>query len=339
MTLLKIDGSFGEGGGQVLRTSLALSLVTGKPFRISGIRAGRRKPGLLRQHLTCVRAATEVSGAEVEGDTLGSRELSFAPGKVRGGDYKFEVGTAGSTTVVIQTVLPALLQADAPSSVTVTGGTHNMAAPPFDFLERAYGGQLSRMGAEVTFEMERPGFFPAGGGLIRALISPSRLQPLELLNAGELMRRRAIARLSLLDEGIARRELQVVKRRLKWPDESLVVDAVHDAVGPGNVLTIELEYAAVTEIFTGFGRVGVRAEHVANETVQRARSYLALDAPVGEYLCDQPMIPCAIAGSGVYRTGPLSLHATTNIEVIKQFLDVRIDVDEQESGTPTVRFG
>jgi len=147
-----------------LRTSLALALVTGKGFRMDGIRAGRSRPGLLRQHLTAVRAAAEISGATVRGDEPGSKALSFEPGAVRGGAYRFAVGTAGSATLVLQTVLPALLLAEEASTLTLEGGTHNPAAPPFDFLARTFLPQLAKMGARVEATLERHGFIPRVAG-------------------------------------------------------------------------------------------------------------------------------------------------------------------------------
>src|SRR5215470_13994646 len=163
-TTIRIDGSFGEGGGQILRSSLSLSLVTGKPFRIENIRANREKPGLLRQHLTAVPAAAEVGAAEVEGASLGSKALSFVPGKVRAGEFRFAIGTAGSGTLGHQTILPALITAVGPSRIDIEGGTHNPAAPPFDFLERSFIPLIERMGPKVKFELQRFVFYPGGGG-------------------------------------------------------------------------------------------------------------------------------------------------------------------------------
>ena len=170
--MMIIDGSLGEGGGQVLRTSLALSLVTGKPFRIDNIRAGRKSPGLLRQHLTAVGAAAQVGEASVDGAAMGSTSMTFIPRALRAGDYAFSIGTAGSTTLVLQTILLPLAVAGAPSTVVIDGGTHNPAAPPFDFLDQAFLPLLRRMGVDVNVELVRPGFFPAGGGQIRATITP-----------------------------------------------------------------------------------------------------------------------------------------------------------------------
>lgn len=206
MSTLIIDGSQGEGGGQVLRTSLALSMVTGRPFRIEGIRAGRANPGLLRQHLTGVRAAAEISGAKVQGAELGSKQLTFEPGEVRAGDYQFSIGTAGSTTLVLQTILPALLAAKGRSTMVLEGGTHNPAAPPFDFLQRVFLPLVNRMGPRVSVELERHGFFPAGGGCFRVVVDPvEKLQPLELLTRGEIRRRTCRVLLSNLPRTIAKR--------------------------------------------------------------------------------------------------------------------------------------
>lgn len=152
-----------EGGGQILRTALSLSIVTGESFRIEKIRAGRKKPGLLRQHLTAVQAAAKISGAKIEGADLGSQQLTFKPGKVQPGDYSFAVGTAGSATLVLQTILPALIIGSKPSTLTLEGGTHNPHAPPFDFLQKTFLPILNKMGSKVSAKLERPGFYPAGG--------------------------------------------------------------------------------------------------------------------------------------------------------------------------------
>ena len=180
--MITIDGSKGEGGGQVLRSSLSLSMVTGQPFRIKNIRAGRAKPGLLRQHLTCVRASEAVCNATVEGAELGSKEIVFRPGAVQPGLHTFAVGTAGSAMLVLQTVLPPLMLATETSTVTVEGGTHNDHAPPFDFLEHAFVPLLRRMGARVDLILDGYGFYPAGGGRVVATISPAgALSPLHLM--------------------------------------------------------------------------------------------------------------------------------------------------------------
>src|SRR6266481_5961180 len=208
--MITIDGSQGEGGGQILRTSLALSLVTGQPFRMERIRAKRQKPGLLKQHLTGVEAAKTVGCAEVNGASLGSQTVVFVPGQVTPGNYRFAVGTAGSATLVLQTILPALLTASGPSTLTLEGGTHNPLAPPFDFLGRCFMPLIRRMGPSVELELKRPGFFPAGGGRFHARIEPvKQLSRLVLLDRGAICGRRARVWLSKLSPEVAERELAV----------------------------------------------------------------------------------------------------------------------------------
>jgi RNA 3'-terminal phosphate cyclase (ATP) len=339
--VLTIDGGQGEGGGQVLRTALTLSLVTGTPFRITSIRAGRQRPGLLRQHLTAVEAATAVGNAEVEGATLGATELVFRPRAVRPDAYRFAVGTAGSAALVLQTVLLPLAVAGAPSSVRVEGGTHNPGAPPFDFLERAFLPLLARMGAKVSATLDRPGFYPAGGGQLSVEIGAAEgLAPLSLLERGAITRRRARALVSHLPRQIGDRELAVVRKRLGWDPAELEVEVVGAGAaggprGPGNVLLIEMESEHVTEVFTGFGEVGVTAEAVAERATQEARRYLAAGVPVGVHLADQLLVPLALARGGEFTTLPLSRHATTNVEVVRAFLDVAIDVAPAEEGRIT----
>jgi RNA 3'-terminal phosphate cyclase (ATP) len=327
--MLTIDGSSGEGGGQILRTALALSLVTAKPFRIENIRAGRKNPGLLRQHLTAVNAATEISRAEVTGAAIGSRELTFAPGSVVSGNYAFAVGTAGSTTLVLQTVLPALLIASGKSKLILEGGTHNPFAPPFDFLEKSFLPLINRMGPRVTAELERPGFYPAGGGRMSVTIEPAtRLDRLDLPARGEVLARRARAVVANLPISIAERELKVIARKLSWPREFTTAESIERSPGPGNVVIIELECEQVTEVFTGFGERSLRSEAVAEKAVQQARRYIGSEAAVGEHLADQLLIPMSMAGGGSFTTLPLSRHATTNIEVIGRFLEVRIETSQ-----------
>ncbi len=329
-----IDGSAGEGGGQVLRSSLALSLVTGRPFRIEGIRARRARPGLLRQHLTAVRAAVEISSGTASGDAIGSSELRFSPSRVRAGDYRFAIGTAGSTTLVLQTVLPALLTADGPSTLVLEGGTHNPFAPPYEFLAQAFLPVLSRMGPRVTATLARPGFYPAGGGELSVTVHPAMaLSPLELFERGPILRRFAKAAVASLPRRIAQRELDVARERLGLSREEAHVEEVEGSRGPGNVLTISLQSEAVTEVFTGFGERGVSAEEVANRASDEARDYLAHGAPVGVHLADQLLIPLALAGEGGIRTGTPSSHTLTNLAVIEQFLGPRLSCQALGDGT------
>ena len=328
--MITIDGAEGEGGGQIVRTSLALSIVTGTPFRAVNLRAKRDKPGLRRQHLTAVQAAAAVSGAVVDGAAVGSREITFRPGPVVPGDHTFSIGTAGSSTLVCQTVLPALLRAAAPSSLVLEGGTHNEHAPPFDFLDRAYLPLLRRMGAGVTATLERHGFYPAGGGRFRVAIAPpAALARLDLLERGALSARRARARSSTRPPPAPARAAAVIGQELGWPGDAIARETVA-AFGPGNAVLLELEHEHVTEVFSAIGRRGVPAEQVAHAAVSEAGAYLAAGVPVGAHLADQLLLPLALAGGGSFRTLAPTLHTTTQADVIRRFLDVPIAL-EQES--------
>jgi RNA 3'-terminal phosphate cyclase (ATP) len=332
-----VDGSQGEGGGQILRTSLSLSMATGRPVRVERIRAGRRKPGLLRQHLTAVRAAAAISAATVTGDEPGSMSLTFQPGEVRGGEYDFAVGTAGSAALVLQTVLPALLGAAIASRVVVEGGTHNPAAPPFEFLARTFAPALRAMGAHVDLTLLRPGFYPAGGGAIEATIQPwSDRRPLALVERGAVLERRATVLLAHLPSHIAERELSVVARRLGLAPESCTVEQVDTSAGPGNVVLVEVASESVTEVIASFGEAGVRAEAVADAAAKAAREYLAAGVPVGTHLADQLLLPMALGAGGRFRTLPLSRHARTNAEVIRQFTEVAISHEAAADRTVSV---
>jgi RNA 3'-terminal phosphate cyclase (ATP) len=328
----------------VLRSSLAMSLVTGKPFVIEQIRAGRKKPGLMRQHLTAVKAAADVGRAELEGAAIGSSRLFFRPGRVEPGSYKFSVGTAGSTTLVLQTVLPALLLADAESNLILEGGTHNPFAPPLDFLTKTYLPLVNRLGPIVDTHLVRPGFYPAGGGEFTVRIQPSRqLGRLELIDRGEIHSRRVRALVANLPRHIAERECQIIARKTGWSEDCFTIEEVAGSRGPGNVVIIELESDNVTEVFTGFGQLGVRAEAVAEKALGEARDYLAAGVPVGKHLADQLLLPLGIgaylgSGGGAFRSQALSLHATTHIEILRHFLGLDVKVERDSQGNCLVQI-
>ncbi len=330
--MLLIDGAIGEGGGQILRTALALSLCLGRPFRIERIRANRRRPGLQRQHLAAVHAATVVGRAETEGALLDSQTLEFRPGTVVPGEYHFDIGSAGSTTLVLQTILPPLMLANAPSRLKLTGGTHNPLAPPFEFLQAAYLPLLSAMGPQVKLTLERAGFYPAGGGHLTAEIHPvEQLLPLWCEERGTEIGRRAVARLSQLSRHIAERELTVIARAFHIDDRHLEILEEKPGTGPGNTVSLFLEAERITEVFTGFGRKGVPAERVAQEVVDAAREYLHAGVPVGKHLADQLLLPLALAGSGGFVTLPPSRHTTTNMAIIERFTGLRFDSNQLDA--------
>ena len=328
--MIEIDGSQGEGGGQIVRSSLALSLLTGKPFTIRNVRAGRSKPGLMRQHLTALNAATEVGNAKVTGAEVGSREISFEPTEIRRGEFDFQISTAGSITLVLQTVLPALMIGKEESRIRLSGGTHNMMAPPFDFLARSYVPQLEKMGPKVQLELNSWGFYPAGGGQFVANIKPvESMTNFDLAERGKLLTRRLRAIVSSLPVKIAQRETDRIARKLNWDRAEVEHIEVDNPRGPGNIVFAELVYENVATVFTGFGRMGVTSEKVADSVVRDVRKYLKLDAPVGPHLADQLMLPMAIAAhfsnaASQFRTGPLTKHSATHADIIQKFLDVEV---------------
>jgi RNA 3'-terminal phosphate cyclase (ATP) len=334
---LIIDGAAGEGGGQILRSALALSLVTGRPFRIERIRAGRRKPGILRQHLTAVEAAVQVGRARVTGAEIGSQTLTFEPGETRGGEFQLAVGTAGSATLVLQAVLPALLAAREPSRLTLEGGTHNPSAPPFDFLAGAFLPLLRRMGASVSVELERHGFYPAGGGRFSVTIEPASSRTrLDLLERGDTqISARAIV--AALPDTIAKRELKVVTRRFGLDRERSRIEVIPGAIGPGNAVMIAIAMASHTEIVTGFGEKGVPADEVASHACDEAEAFLKSSATVGVRLADQLLLPLALGCGGSFRTPEATPHTLTNADVIRQFLGTPVAIERGADGTSLIQ--
>ncbi|NOT72798.1 MAG: RNA 3'-terminal phosphate cyclase [Hyphomicrobium sp.] len=325
--MLVLDGSFGEGGGQIVRTALTLSMITGTPFRIENVRANRKKPGLLRQHLTCVTAAKAITHAKVTGADLGSAAFTFTPGHIRGGGYDLAIGSAGSTALVFQTIFPALLCANEPSHVTLSGGTHNKSAPTFDYLDHVFLPLVRRMGASAEITMHKAGFYPAGGGSWHADINPAqKLTPLVLEEAGALKRRAIVADVANIGIDVAKREAKMAAGLMSWPGDTMQWRTVK-AEGQGNVIAIYIEHENICEIFTGFGARNVSAEAVAAQAADEARSYIACGAPVGPHLADQLLLPMALASGGSFSTCVPTGHTRTNAAVIEKFLPVEIGIE------------
>lgn len=336
--MITIDGSEGEGGGQVLRNACALSLVTGQPFRIHTIRGGRQKPGLMRQHLTAIEAACRVGDADCDGLEIGASEIVFRPGAIRAGDYQFAIGTAGSTGLVLQTILIPLLFAEGPSRVVIEGGTHNLAAPPFDFIERVFLPLINRMGPSVEARLIRHGFFPRGGGQIEIEIAPAPLAPIECIDRGARTHVSATVLIAGLPFEIAQRELDTARKLLPdWPEDAFAARQLPEELGPGNALLLEAGFDHATEIVTGFGKLGVSAESLAKNAAQRLAGYLASAAFAGPYLADQLLLPFALAGGGSFTTVKPSQHALTAANVIELFTGKQVIFARQENGTHLVR--
>ena len=342
--MIELDGSEGEGGGQILRTGLALAMVTGQALAIDRVRARRPKPGLMRQHLACVQAAVDISGAQVEGAELGSQRLHFAPGPVRAGDYRFSIASAGSCTLVLQTVLPPLLLANAPSRIALGGGTHNPMAPPFHFLEQAFAPLVRRLGGDLQLTLQRCGFYPAGGGAMEAVVVPGALRPFELLERGPLVAAHAECLAPGLARHVPRRELEALGEATGWGAEQLRYGTARQNEGPGNALVATLAYEHATEVFTSFGEKAVSAEQVAHRLVQELRAFQASEAAVGPHLADQLALLLALAvarhdgeAPAAFTCSELTEHTRTNCRVIERFLPVRFELAPGPRAAKTVR--
>lgn len=337
--MLTIDGAAGEGGGQVLRTALSLALVTGQAFRIERVRANRPDAGLGRQDLASVEAALRVCGGRLKGATLGAASLTFEPGPVRPGNYTFAIGRGGSATLVLQTILPALALAGAPSRVALEGGTHNPATPPFDFLSLALFPLLRRMGPALTARLERWGFAPTGGGRFEVAIEPvARLRPLQLPERGRLKACRLRGVAAGHPRAIAARAVETAYAALGLQNAYVDVRQVQSA-GAGHALLIELISEHVSEVVAGFGENGLEPEEMARAAVREARDYLDADVPVGPHLADQLLVPLALAGAGEFVTVPPTRHTTTNLDLVRQFLAVDLHCEPQGSGRWRISVG
>lgn len=341
--LIEIDGSEGEGGGQILRSSLALSILTGRPFKLVNIRANRAKPGLQPQHLTCVRAAGAVCDAHYKGASVGSSVLYFEPGAVKSGDYTFTIGTAGATSLVLHTVyLPLALRGTGPSTVTVTGGTHNAHAPCYHFNATTWGGYLRRVGIILDQEMIRPGFYPRGGGEIRAVIHPCpRVNGLTLTTNIELTTAGGFSAVANLPESVARRQAKRLAFRLKQEEveSHIPLEEWDGGVSPGSVAAVIFRQAAVPTLFFGLGERGKPAESVADDAADEALRHRAGNAPVDPHSADQLLLPLVFSpDASEYRTSEITRHLTTNVETVRRFVDRTITLDHEDGSAGTVRI-
>lgn len=326
--MLYIDGSQGEGGGQILRTALSLAMITGTEMKIENIRAGRSKPGLMRQHLACVSAAQEISRAEVRGAKVGSCEITFKPKAVKAGEYQFSVGTAGSTMLIFQTVLPALAQLDSASRIVFHGGTHNMMAPSYDFVKLAFAPQLKCMGVTVDMQIQRYGFYPQGGGQWSVTIQPgAEPEALQLDQRGELKNKEAVVTSANIPAHVARRELETIAKHCHWSSKHMRIEQVN-ALGGGNILSLRLHYAHCSEVIEHVGKIGLSAEKVAKAASADLRRYQDSEAVVGEHLADQLLLPMVLGKGGVFRSMKPSLHCRTNRDIIELFTQRKIRFDE-----------
>jgi RNA 3'-terminal phosphate cyclase (ATP) len=330
-----LDGSRGEGGGQILRTALTLSLLTGRPLRISRIRANRPKPGLRPQHLKAVEAAAELGEAVVTGAAVGSRELTFSPGAHAPHDLSIDVGTAGSTGLVLQTLhLPLALKAKTPVRIELTGGTFNPKAPPFPFLERTWCAFLAALGMPLALAMPAAGFHPRGGGRIDARVEPANPRPLVRTDRGPLRRLHGKAGVANLSDGIARRMRDRVIERLAVQGVAAEIDLVRwPSPGQGAAISLTAEYEGIIPAtFVGLGERGKSAEAVADDAVDQWFAFEAVEhATVDPHSADQLLLPLAFApGRSEFAVSEVTEHLRTNADTIRAFLDRSITIEEPQ---------
>lgn len=329
-TMIEIDGSYGEGGGQILRSSLSLAALTGKSVRFSKIRAKRRKPGLMRQHLTCAKAVSEITKGILESAELNSQELIFTPGKITGGDYHFTVGSAGSTLLVAQTILPILLHAEQSSHVVIDGGTHAAGAPVFEYFKQVFLKNLAEMGANIEATIERVGFYPAGGGRIVLDITPIKeWKHLEIMEKGSFKKGRIVAASHGISSKIRDDELLICRNKLAGSDMFDYQSLEFDSPGSGNVMFAEVEYENMRELFSACGSFDVSRKNVAERVAKMVNDYQSSDVPVWRFLADQLLLPMAIGNGGRFLTVAPSEHTLTNIEVIRKFMTLEIKLENK----------
>jgi len=330
--LLEIDGSIGEGGGQVLRSSLSLAILTGRPIRVTSIRLNRDRPGLRPQHLVALRSAARISNGIVRGDRVGSTGITFEPWSAQPGNYLFDIGTAGATSLVMQTLLLPLALADGNSTVTIHGGTHVPWSPCFHYLDWGWKPLLNSIGIEFELELQMAGFYPHGGGQIAAYIQgKSRIHGLRLSQRGRLLGIQGLSAVADLPREIAERQRnQALKRLHLLPDlpECMIDITSLPTRSKGTLLLLLAKFEQGRACFFALGAHGKRAEKVADEAVDALVEFLATDATVDYQLADQLLLPLALAESGSeFLTSRVTGHLLTNAGVIRQFLQADICID------------
>lgn len=340
--MMVLDGSFGEGGGQIMRTALSLSCVTGRAFRIENVRANRSNPGLAAQHLACLRATRDISLADVEGDAMGATEVTFVPRAVRAGKYRFVIETAGSAMLLFQTVLTPLSLAEARSELELVGGTHVPWSPCFDYVDDVYLPALADAGYRAGMTLSRAGFYPKGGGRVEAQVDPIKgTRPVDLSQRAGAGAFRGMAWVSRLPASIAHRECTAMQKKLE--QAGVGTGAFHveerDAQSPGNAAGLVLEGAGGRAGFFALGKKGKSAENVAAEAADEAIAYIGGKCGVDAHLADQLVVPLAAANAQArYTTSSVTDHLRTNVEVVNAFLPGRVKLSRTSSGAGVVEI-
>jgi RNA 3'-terminal phosphate cyclase (ATP) len=338
LLVIEVDGSFGEGGGQILRTSVTLAALTGQAVEIVNIRGKRSKPGLQPQHLMAVRAAGEVCGAEMKGDAVGSMFLSFRPAHPpKAGQYRFDIGTAGATTLVAQTVLLPLAHAKGESRVTVIGGTHNPHAPTADYLRLVYLPTLRGLGLEADVAYPRAGYYPVGGGVLEVSVRPSRLEPSRIEGRGAIKKTVAMAVTSSLREHVARRGLDEIRRRLgDRRVDSKTLDLPAHSAGAATIIVQSCE-----GVLAGFSSIGVRGKPMEKVAAEAANAFLEWEGRLeacDEHLADQLVLPAVLAeGESRWTTTAVTEHLRTVMWLARKFVPIECQLEERPDGSGSVR--
>jgi RNA 3'-terminal phosphate cyclase (ATP) len=328
MNTVEIDGSFGEGGGQILRTSLSLSCITSRPLRIFNIRKGRKKPGLMPQHITCVNAISEISNAEVSGNEIGSTELLFVPKKINPGDYIFDIKTAGSSSLVLQTLLPPLIFAESPSQITIKGGTHVPFSPPYHYITEVFIPMLKRLGIKMEYSINKYGFYPKGGGEVSFKIFPvKKIKGLNLISRGELLSIRGYSGVSRLPIHIAERQRDSLLQKI-YPFSAKVEILNVSSLGEGTFVFLKAEYENTLAGFSSLGKSGKPAEDVGKEAVEQFINFHNTQACLDSHLSDQIVIYLSLCGEDTsFTTSRITQHLMTNLWVIEKFLRINYHIE------------
>jgi RNA 3'-terminal phosphate cyclase (ATP) len=358
-TMIEIDGSYREGGGQILRTALSLSCLFQKPFRISNIRKDRKKPGLMPQHLTCVRAAQLLSNAEVAGDYIGSTELLFSPREMQTGEFYFDIGTAGSTSLVLQTLIPAIVfsnvSGNQKTTITLKGGTHVPFSPSFHYLDNIFASFLRKLGIEINLSIESYGFYPQGGGKVRAEIVPVKnIKPLNITERGALLKLRGYSGVGNLPFSIAERQRNTLLEEIfssiaaltptfeevgegSFENFPVDIDLLNVSTpGQGTFIFVQSESEHSTAGFTSLGERRKMAEIVGEEAAKEFLAYYETGAAIDPHLADQIVLYLSMCNErSVFTTSCITEHLMTNLWAIGLFHAYKYSV-EGEPGKPWI---
>lgn len=335
--MIYIDGSQGEGGGQILRTSLALSAILRKPFEIRAIRANRKSPGLKPQHLAGVKAIAAITNATLKGAELKSQVLQVIPRDLQGGHYTFDIAeetsSAGSITLLLQTIYPPLLFSSEGAKLTLKGGTHVEWSPTFDYFQEIFLPTLAQMGSEATFHINKWGWYPRGGGVVTGEIKPvKKLKSLQLTSRGALKQLKGSLVLSDLPLSIFERQKKRLQERFQSPGLKLEMET-HQVPGLGKGCTIFLlaEFECSRAGFSSLGARGKPAEQMVDEVYDAFKNYYETEGCLDEYLADQLLLFMALAdGTSSFTTSRLTQHFFTNISIIQKFLPVQFEIQQKK---------